>query len=132
MASNQNPVSDSLLESFDNLVAAGDTLPIEALKKRYEASQYFAGSYRQSFIYQDIAELPITVDMLLGDARDAVPQIVEALRRFYGDDLMFEFEGRGKSVRLYVRVWQPEEKLRKAWREFAEDEYKTKTLGGES
>jgi hypothetical protein len=128
----EKTVSDSLLDAFDSVLAAGDTLPLEELKKRYLDSKHFAGSYRQSLIFLDVAELPVTVAMVRGNGSDAVSQVLDGLKALYGEELMYEFSGRGDSVTLAVRVWRPESELRKAWRGFAEEEYKSENLDGAS
>lgn len=127
MATNAESVSDSLLESFDNILAAGETLPIEQLKKRYEGSEHFKSSYHQAAIFREVMDLPVTVDMLVGDEWEAVRSIITSLRKLHGDGLMFRFEGYSKHS-LIAYVWRDEEALRKAWPAFAEAEYKTANL----
>lgn len=118
-------VSDSLLEKFDNLVAAGDTMPIAELKKRYEGSPWIES--RHYLVYHDLLDLPVTVDMLVGPEWDSVRKVVAGLRELHGDGLMFTFGGYSKP-RLTARVWKSDEDLRKAWKEFAESEYKSANL----
>lgn len=129
MTTTEREISDDLLKAFDSIVEQGATLPIEEIKKRYKASEHFY-RYNQHQIYTDVIDLPVTVDMVLGKKSSAVEKILEGLRELHGDELVFTFAGRGEEAALAVRKWKDEQSLRKLWREFAEDEYKTETTAG--
>lgn len=121
-------VSDDILAAFDNVMAGGDTLPLEEIRKRYAGSDYFR--YRDHQLYRDIIKLPLSVEMITGEKASAVPTVIKALRELYGDDLMFDFASIGDEVTLRVRMWKDEATLRSLWREYAEETYKSEMLGG--
>jgi hypothetical protein len=116
-------VSDSLLESFDNVVAAGDELPIEELRKRYAASTQFR--YSQHDLYHEVLDLPLTVEMVTGQAA-SVGKLMDTLKELCGDDLVVTLNG----GRLVAKQWRDGEHLRDLWKAFAEAEYKSENLGG--
>ncbi|WP_432846025.1 hypothetical protein ACQPXB_36135 [Amycolatopsis sp. CA-161197] len=128
MTTTERKISDDLLQAFDSIVEQGATLPIEELKKRYRESKTF-GEYNEHQLYRTLIDLPVTVDMVLGKNSGPVGKILEGLRELHGDDLDFVLNGRS-DVTLRVRKWRDEQTLRKLWREFAEDEYKSKTVTG--
>lgn len=126
-----NTISDSLLESFDTIIAGGDTLPLDELKTRYRDGDYFS-IYRRSKIYTTVLTLPVDIaDLLDGTANAAVKQVIDGIREVRGD-VVVEHVGDGESVTVTVLEWRDEKALRSAWREFAEHEYKAENLGGVS
>lgn len=115
MATNDSPTTPNLDPD------AGDTLPVEVLKKRYEASEF--AKARPYLLFHDVLDLPVTVDLLVGDGWDPVRKVIAGLRELYGDTLMFTLDG--YKPRLTAREWRSEKDLRQAWREFAEYEAKS-------
>lgn len=135
MATNLNGegrVGDSLLNSFDNVMAAGDLLPLDELKKRYRSSSFFEGSFRKSQLFHEVFRLPIgTEAAVFGAVAEPVKQILDGVRRVRPDDeLIVEFDGDGDQIDMTVRMWRPEEQLRALWTAFAESEYRSENLGG--
>lgn len=120
-------VSADLLNQFDSLVDAGQTLPIDMIKQRLSTSDQFR--YRDHDLYKTVIELPVTIGMILGDSNDAVQQIIAGLKALHGDELLFVFNHKTvDEVTLNVRMWRDEDKLRALWKDYAEDEYKTTVL----
>lgn len=128
MTTTEREISDDLLAAFDSIVEQGTNLPIEEIRKRYKASDFL--TYNAHKVFINVIELPVTLDMVLGRTSGPVEKVLDGLRELYGDDLEFTFGGRGDETQLVVRRWRADQVLRKVWREFAEDEYKTKTVAG--
>ena len=116
-------VADELLSEFDRIAGDGNSMPIETIKDRYASSNHF--QYRDYEIYDTVLELPVTAHMLLAGATDPVKQIVAALKEIHGDVLLIDLEAEHGSAKLRVRMWKPEDTLRRLWKGFAEAEYKT-------
>lgn len=130
MTTTERDISDDMLAAFDSVVGQGDTLPLDELKKRYLGSKFLDHNEHQ--VFRTVIDLPVTVDMVLGKQAGPVSKILDGLYELHGEaELNFVLNSRyGGDTTLRVRKWRDEEALRRAWREFAEDEYKTKTVGG--
>jgi hypothetical protein len=132
MTTTERQISDDMLAAFDAIVNQGETLPLDELKKRYLGSKFLDHNEHQ--VFRTVIDLPVTVDMVLGKQAGPVSKILDGLYELHGEqELNFVLNSRyGGDTTLRVRKWRDEESLRRAWREFAEDEYKTKTAGGVS